>query len=227
MKRLLAEKFVSINGEGKNAGLPAVFIRFAGCNLNCGYCDTKWANTEKNSDFFYMTDEEIADYINKCQINCVTLTGGEPLLQKNIENLISLCLENSNVQIEIETNGSVDTSDVLKKIDDKLKSRISFTVDYKTKTSGMEDKMFMDNFKNIRSYDTVKFVVGSVDDLETAKNVIFNYNLQEKCSVYISPVFGMIDLKQIAEFICDNKLNQVHMQIQMHKIIWNPDQKGV
>ena len=101
----VVEKFVSINGEGTKAGQLAVFIRFKGCNLNCKYCDTKWAN-EQGTPSQPMTEKEILDYVLSTGVKNVTLTGGEPLLREGIENVITVLAEN-NLNIEIETNGSV------------------------------------------------------------------------------------------------------------------------
>ena len=101
----VVEKFVSINGEGTKAGQLAVFIRFKGCNLNCKYCDTKWAN-EQETHSQPMTEKEILDYVLSTGVKNVTLTGGEPLLREGIENVITVLAEN-NLNIEIETNGSV------------------------------------------------------------------------------------------------------------------------
>ena len=100
----VVEKFVSINGEGTKAGQLAVFIRFKGCNLNCKYCDTKWAN-EQETHSQPMTEKEILDYVLSTGVKNVTLTGGEPLLREDIENVITVLAEN-NLNIEIETNGS-------------------------------------------------------------------------------------------------------------------------
>lgn len=152
----VVEKFVSINGEGTKAGQLAVFIRFKGCNLNCKYCDTKWANEQ------------------------------------------GLHKEN-----------------------------VTFTMDYKLSCSGMEAAMNLDNFDILNSNDTVKFVAGCREDLIKAKQIIEKYNLYGKCNLYISPVFGMIEPEEIVNFMKENVMNDVNMQIQLHKIIWSPDKKGV
>lgn len=102
----VAEKFTSINGEGKCAGQLAVFIRFQGCNLNCEYCDTKWAN-EEQAAYEVMTEQDIYTYIKSTKIKNVTLTGGEPLLQPEIGALIQKLSEDTKLRVEIETNGSV------------------------------------------------------------------------------------------------------------------------
>ena len=131
----VAEKFVSINGEGQKAGQLAVFIRFAGCNLRCSYCDTKWAN-----DFDLkgenLTAEQILEYVLDTGVHNVTLTGGEPLLRPEIEELISMLVK-AGLWVEIETNGSVPLKPLEKD------SRPHFTMDYKTPSSNMESEILV------------------------------------------------------------------------------------
>lgn len=103
----VVEKFISVNGEGLKAGELAVFIRFAGCNLNCSYCDTMWAN-EHDVEYELMNEYEIYEYIKGTGIRNVTLTGGEPLLQKGLEALLEILFDDKDIEVEIETNGSID-----------------------------------------------------------------------------------------------------------------------
>lgn len=216
----VAEKFVSINGEGRRAGQTAVFIRFKGCNLDCSYCDTKWANRE-DCPCESLTALEILEYVLASGIKNVTLTGGEPLLQENIRELIGLLGENA-LSVEIETNGSADISDYR---DEKY--RPAFTLDYKLPSSGMENHMLTENYKYLQKTDTVKFVSGSCADLERTLEIIREYGLIGKCAVYISPVFGKLKPAEIVEFMIQNKLNGVNLQLQMHKFIWEPNARGV
>ena len=217
----VVEKFVSINGEARCAGELACFIRFAGCNLNCSYCDTKWAN-EKNAPYEILSEEEIYGYIKDTNVKNVTLTGGEPLIQDNIKRLITMLSRDKSLRIEVETNGAVD----LKEYYD-IGDNVTFTVDYKLPKSGMEDKMCMDNFKNIRSTDTVKFVVSDYNDLLKTKEIIDRYELDKKTMVYISACFREIKNEDIVKFMIDNNMNSVRLQLQIHKYIWSPDKKGV
>ena len=217
----VAEYFVSINGEGPLAGQLAVFVRLKGCNLACEYCDTKWAN-EPDAAFRAMTAEEIHQAIKETGVHNVTLTGGEPLARPHIAGLLEELAADPELHVEIETNGSADIGRF---------SRISipplFTMDYKLPSSGMEKFMNTDNFSYLCKDDTVKFVAGSHNDLETAYQIIEKYNLIKKCHVYISPVFGSINPEDIVEFMKQKKLNDVNLQLQLHKIIWSPDKKGV
>ncbi len=215
----VAEKFVSINGEGQKAGQLAVFIRFAGCNLRCSYCDTKWAN-----DFDLkgenLTAEQILEYVLDTRVHNVTLTGGEPLLRPEIEELISMLVK-AGLWVEIETNGSVPLKPLEKD------SRPHFTMDYKTPSSNMESEMLVSNFDLLEPDDVVKFVCGSSEDLNCTYDIIKKYNLTEKCKVYLSCVFGNLQPSDAVDFMKEKNLNGVNFQLQMHKFIWNPDKRGV
>ena len=217
----VAERFVSINGEGTRAGQLAVFIRFTGCNLRCSYCDTMWAN-DKNASHTKMTAEEIYSYIKETGVKNVTITGGEPLLQENIMELLELIGSDKELYCEIETNGSVDLKPFC-----GIENRPSFTMDYKLPSSNMEEFMCTENFSLLSERDTVKFVSGSMADLIKAKEIMEIYNLVGRVNVYISPVFGNIEPKEIVDFMIENKLSDVNLQLQLHKIIWDPDMKGV
>ena len=217
----VVEKFVSINGEGTKAGQLAVFVRFAGCNLACNYCDTMWAN-KKDVPFDTLTEFEIYDYIKSTGVTNVTLTGGEPLLRENIENLLRILSSDKSLYVEIETNGSVDLTPCT-----NLPIRPSFTMDYKLAGSGMEDKMKRKNFSLLTSEDTVKFVTGNREDLERSAQIIAEEKLLERTAIYFSPVFGKIEPEEIVNFLIERKLNDVRVQLQLHKFIWDPDKKGV
>ncbi len=213
----VAEKFLSINGEGARAGELAVFVRLRGCNLHCGYCDTMWANTQSAAAVM-MTENEICDFADGTAN--VTITGGEPMLH----DLAPLCkaLIKKGHNVEIETNGSVSIEELASK-----PYRPSFTLDYKLPSSGMEAKMCLDNYAYINENDTVKFVAGSRDDLGRALEIIERYALVGKCKVYLSPVFGSITAAEIVEFMKDHSLNGVRVQLQLHKYIWEPEKRGV
>ena len=216
----VVEQFVSINGEGRRAGQLALFIRFAGCNLDCEYCDTKWAN-EPEVTYTEYTVDTLYEMIKESGVKNVTLTGGEPLIQQNMNQLLEVLQRDSALRVEIETNGSVDITRF-------FADKVFFTLDYKTSVSGMEDRMCMSNYENIRPQDTVKFVVGSVEDLHKAKQIIENYHLVEKgCGIYLSPCFGRIEPSDMVDFLVEHKMNDVNIQLQLHKFIWDPDKRGV
>jgi len=217
----VAEKFISINGEGVRAGELAVFVRFQGCNLACHYCDTKWA-LAKDCPCEEMSPEQIYAYIKSTGIKNVTLTGGEPLLHKDMDRLLAILLADEDLRVEIETNGAVD----LRKFC-ACPGRPVFTMDYKLPSSGYEKSMVLSNFELLSPDDTVKFVSGSTEYLERAYEIIRENDLLRKCHVYFSPVFGDIEPAEIVSFMMDHKLNEARLQIQMHKVIWDPDKRGV
>jgi 7-carboxy-7-deazaguanine synthase len=225
----VAEKFLSINGEGVKAGQLAVFLRFCGCNLNCGYCDTKWAN-EPDVSYTLMNTMELVEFALESGAENVTLTGGEPLLQPHIADLIIVLLRHG-LFVEIETNGSVPILPVIEavsnNVDKDLQEHLTFTMDYKLGCSGMESKMNLENFAYLQKKDTVKFVSGSISDLYTANEIIKKYNLTDRCHIYISPVFDAINPADIVEYMKQHKMTGVNLQLQLHKFIWNPQERGV
>ncbi len=212
------EKFISINGEGMKQGELAIFIRLEGCNLRCAYCDTTYSFI--NPKFKDQTVEEIVAYCIETGIKNVTLTGGEPLIHDDVEALIRELYKN-NFNIEVETNGSVDISKY------KDLDKISFTLDYKTSCSKMSKFMNFDNYKYLKKIDSIKFVCASHDDLNESLDIINKYQLIGKCNLIFSPVWGEIKFEDIVEFMKENKLNECRMQLQIHKIIWDKDTKGV
>ncbi|WP_313075419.1 putative 7-carboxy-7-deazaguanine synthase QueE [Lacrimispora sp.] len=217
----VVEKFVSINGEGILAGQLAVFIRFQGCNLSCSFCDTAWANVA-DAEFTYMTEQQIYDYIKETGVKNVTLTGGEPLLVPDILKLLRLLATDQFLHIEIETNGSIALNSFA-----DISNPPAFTMDYKLPGSLMESNMLVSNLTLLTKKDTVKFVVGNAEDLNRSKEVIKTYDLTTRCHIYISPVFGKIDLEEIVDYLKQNCMNGVTMQLQMHKVIWNPNKRSV
>lgn len=217
----VAETFVSINGEGICAGQLAVFIRFYGCNLSCSYCDTAWAK-DALAHGRTMSELDIYEYIKEMGIKNVTLTGGEPLIQPGIGDLLSLLLLDDELRVEVETNGSADLS-----VYQRETGALTFTMDYKLPGSGMEASMRLSNFDYLKQKDTVKFVAGSRKDLERAVEIIDSYKLSGRCHIYFSTVFGRLSLSDAVEFMKQNRLNDVTLQLQMHKIIWGSDAVGV
>lgn len=220
MEYKVAEIFSSINGEGTRAGELAVFIRLCGCNLQCSYCDTKWASLP-DAPGKVLSAADILEEMRTYGIRNVTLTGGEPLLAPGAADLIEL-LGSSGFSVEIETNGSVDISPFC-----HLPHRPIFTMDYKLPGSGMETYMLPQNFSRLQQQDTVKLVAGSREDLERGTAILKKYGLTDVCHVYFSPVFGSIEPAEIVAFMKEKSLNGVRLQLQLHKFIWDPQAKGV
>jgi len=219
----IVEKFLSIDGEGPSAGEIATFIRFQGCNLRCSWCDTaySWGKESTNE---VLSSKEIYNYIKENGSANVTLTGGEPLIQDNIYELLEILSKDENLKIHIETNGSVDIGGFKESHNN---SNIIYIVDYKLPSSGMTEFMNLNNLNNVESNDVYKFVVGSKEDLSMAYEIIKRFDLTAKCLVYLSPVSFGIEPEEIVEFMKDKKLNNVRLQVQLHKIIWDKNIRGV
>ena len=213
----VVEIFKSIDGEGKRAGLPTTFIRLYGCNLHCSYCDTRYGCEDDN--YRIESIENILEKVRELGVKSITVTGGEPLIHPGIEELLTR-LADEGYWVNIETNGSVrlDTFHISRK-------NIFCTMDYKCPSSNMENKMELENLKLLSQGDVLKFVVGDNNDLIKALEVLEQYT--PKAQVYFSPVFGKIEPANIVNFLLSTKLNDCKVQLQMHKIIWEPDRKGV
>ncbi|MCD8232116.1 MAG: putative 7-carboxy-7-deazaguanine synthase QueE [Clostridiales bacterium] len=217
----VAEIFSSINGEGPRQGQLALFVRMQGCNLDCSYCDTRWVN-EADAKFHWTSTEEILDLAKQMQIRNITLTGGEPLCQENIMELLLAFAADPWFRVEIETNGSVPLEPFA-----QIENPPAFTMDYKLPGSGMEDQMVLDNMQFLTAKDSVKFVVMNYEDLERSREIIHKYNLTEKCHVFLSPVYGEIEFENIVYYMRNNQMNDVNLQLQIHKIIWDSEMRGV
>ena len=217
----VAEIFTSINGEGRRAGEPALFIRLAGCNLSCSYCDTAWAN-RADTPVRKLTAAQIAAIVRQEAIRNVTLTGGEPLIADGAAKLLETLSGIAGCRVEVETNGSVPLEPFF-----ACGDNITFTMDYKLPGSGQEYGMCRENLKTLRACDSIKFVVSDIDDCLRALELIRAYSLDERCTVFFSPVFGGTRPREIADFMLQNSLNDVRLQLQLHKFIWDPDARGV
>lgn len=215
----VVEHFVSINGEGRYAGKLALFIRFKGCNLNCGYCDTKWAN-EKEAAYQVYTLEALEQLVINSGVSHVTLTGGEPLIQEGMVVLLKRLSEVKDLSVEVETNGSVDLT-LFKQI---VGENIHFTVDYKTLSSLENGRMHRANYDILNERDIVKAVVGTEEDL---LDVLQLYKTHGLSNLYMSPVFGQIDLADIVSFMKRHQMKEAKLQVQLHKLIWHPEERGV
>lgn len=211
---LISEIFESINGESVYSGLRTVFIRTFGCDLRCSYCDSMYA--VEGEDYIEMSVSEVLEAVKAFDCNRVTLTGGEPLLQKDVSTLIER-LVGDDYQVEIETNGANVICDYVR---DK---NVTITMDWKCPSSGMLDRMYEGNLYTLRTKDVLKCVVGSTSDLDEMKRIS---DLTE-AQIYVSPIFGQIELEDIANYLIDNKLDDVRLQLQLHKIVWDPDKRGV
>ena len=213
MSLKINEIYYSVQGESTHAGRPCIFIRLTYCNLRCTYCDTEYA-------FYEGKDMEITDIMSEIKqwdCNLVEVTGGEPLFQEECIDLLNE-LVNSNYEVMLETGGSLSISDVPKKV---VK-----IVDFKCPSSGMVKKNLWSIVDDLQPHDEVKFVIGNREDFDWAKDRITEYSMDKICTLLFSPTFGEIDPQQIVKWILADNL-PVRMQMQMHKMIWSPEEKGV
>ena len=210
---IVNEIFFSIQGESTHIGKPCVFIRLTGCDLRCVWCDTAYA-------FYEGTQTSIEAILQKVQeFNCrlIEITGGEPLAQNNVHLLMKqLC--DSGYEVIIETGGHRDIG--------VIDSRVKKIMDIKCPGSNMEKRNRWENISNLTSSDEIKFVISDRIDYDWSKNIIQQYKLEKICTILMSPVFGKLENRTLAEWILEDKLN-VRFQIQMHKYIWDPNARGV
>ena len=212
-KLKINEIFKSIQGESTHMGIPCTFIRLTYCNLRCSYCDTEYAFHDGKD----MKISEIVDKVKSMNINLVEITGGEPMLQEHVIDLMNILLKNK-YNVLLETSGAISLKDVPK--------RVKKIVDFKCPSSNMKDKNLWTILEELEPYDEIKFVIGDYTDYKWVKQKIKEFHLDEKWTVLISPVFNKIELKDIADWILKDNLN-VRLQLQMHKYIWDPETRAV
>lgn len=207
------EIYFSIQGESTYAGKPCIFIRLTYCNLRCSYCDTEYA-------FYEGTDksiEEILSEIKKYNCKLVEVTGGEPLVQnESIDLMKQLC--DNGYEVLLETGGSLPI--------DSVDKRVKIILDLKCPSSNMTKKNLYENLEHIKPVDEIKFVIGSREDYDWCKEIINKYKLLNKCEILFSVVFDKLEPLTLTNWILEDKLN-VRFQLQMHKFIWKPEERGV
>lgn len=224
----IVEIFNSIDGEGIRTGQPCTFIRLAGCNLRCSYCDTLYAlfGEDEPCEYTEMSVNEVLASVEP-RYKRVTLTGGEPLIHRDCAALVDALLRDG-YEVNIETNGAVDINSFRNSV--YRSDRLFFTIDYKLPSSGMEHKMLFDNFTLLRESDVIKFVVGSDEDLAKMRSVMETLvPMYDKMPhVFAGVVFGSYEpIKLVNAVINEEIFKDVRYQIQLHKIIWAPEERGV
>ncbi|MEE8349711.1 MAG: radical SAM protein [Acidobacteriota bacterium] len=207
------EIFFSIQGESTRAGLPCVFVRLARCNLRCTYCDTEYAFDEGEE----MCLEDIIRRVNQFPTDLVEITGGEPLLQPAVLPLIEELLDGGK-KVLIETGGSIDVRPV--------DSRAILIYDIKCPDSGMMDRNLWENLSHLKPNDEVKFVLASRRDYEWAKQQLAEWDLVSRYTVLFSPVWDQLNPRELAEWVLQDGL-AVRLQVQLHKVLWGKDVRGV
>ena len=209
------EVFYSIQGESTYAGRACVFVRLAGCNLRCIYCDTVYAYEEGEE----LEIADILDRVASYQCHLVEVTGGEPLIQEETPTLIRRLLE-EGYEVLLETNGTQDIS--------RVDVRCVRIVDIKCPSSGEMEKNDLENLSRLTDHDEIKFVIGGRDDYEYAKKILdlMDLNPFRMKKVLFSPVFGTVEPSLLGEWILRDHLH-VRLQLQLHKYIWDPERRGV
>lgn len=209
----LSELFYSIQGESSYAGYPCLFIRLAGCNLRCSYCDARYACEEPGKEVSPpQIMEEIAAHPNAL----VELTGGEPLLQEGVYPLMHELLK-SRRTVLLETNGSIEVS--------RVPEGVVRIIDMKCPDSGMKDRMLFENLERVTRRDEIKFVLSSGKDYQWATEVIREYRLEERARVLLSPASGKLSARSLAEWLLADGL-KARLQLQLHMLIWPEKTRG-
>lgn len=212
----VTEIFDSIDGEGKRTGYMAIFVRLAGCNLRCNYCDTPYSLTLEDTKET-LTEEELLERIQSFPWKRVTLTGGEPMLHP-LHHLVTV-LGEEGYEVNIETNGAIP-------LWRERPEGVFYTMDFKCSGSGMKSYMNRDNFKLLTEKDVLKFVVSDERDMDEMKEIISEFPANHP-EYFVSPVWGRIEPKELVEYVRKNGLKDVRVQVQLHKIIWDPSMRGV
>jgi len=203
----ITEIFFSLQGETRRTGLPTVFIRLTGCPLRCSYCDTAYAFTGGQSHTLSDILKQVAQYTPRY----VTVTGGEPLAQKNCLPLLrDLC--DAGYQVSLETGGALDIGAV--------DARVMRVLDIKTPASGEVEKNRWENLALLTPRDEIKFVLCDENDYLWARQILSQHRLADKCEVLFSPAQGALNPTQLAEWILRDRL-PVRFQMQLHKMLWN------
>lgn len=203
----ISEIFFSLQGETSRIGLPTVFVRLTGCPLRCGYCDTTYAFSGGQN----MMLQEIMDEVAKYAPRYVTVTGGEPLAQKNCLPLLTMLCD-AGYEVSLETSGALDIGAV--------DARVMRVVDIKTPASGEVSKNRWDNLPLLTPHDEIKFVVCDEADYLWAREIMAVHHLTDMCPVTFSPAQGALNPTQLAEWMLRDRL-PVRFQVQLHKILWN------
>ena len=207
------EIFKSIQGESSFTGLPCIFIRLTGCNLRCTWCDTEYAFYDGKPK----SVQEVIDAIEPLSVRLVEITGGEPLLQDAVYDLMNALLA-KNYKVLVETGGGVSVA--------KVPDQIIKILDVKCPGSGEESKNLWENLDHLNPHDEVKFVLADRSDYEWSRDVLNRTHIHKKVTVLFSPVYDKLDLKELAAWVLEDNL-PVRVQTQLHKVIWGKDAIGV
>ncbi|MCF6138321.1 7-carboxy-7-deazaguanine synthase QueE [Pseudalkalibacillus berkeleyi] len=224
----MVEIFETVEGEGSMAGFPTVFVRVFHCNLRCTWCDTDYSYAPAKEEY-KATIEEIVEKVQSFPSRRICFTGGEPLIHgtKSAALLKAMCDLDHITDVHIETNGAIDLIpfEALRNEDEAIKNKARFIMDYKLPDSGEMDRMIHENFEILRSQDEIKFVIGSDEDFNIATSVVKEHHKEGQ--VLFSPVWETMPPKKLVSKMLAEPLPEVKLSLQMHKVIWDPNQRGV
>ncbi|SFJ47667.1 7-carboxy-7-deazaguanine synthase [Thermoflavimicrobium dichotomicum] len=228
MKLPMVEIFETVEGEGTRAGFPTTFVRVYNCNLRCTWCDTKYSYAPAKPAF-WATIGEIVSQVKKYPHQHICLTGGEPLMhgRKSLALVKALAAIDYVKDIHIETNGAIHLEPFhrLRQTDPLLREKVRFIMDYKLPASGEHDKMIMDNFQYLNERDEIKFVIGNEEDFHTAVTVV-KQHVQQGLPLF-SPVWETMPPARLVSLMLKHQLSHVKLNVQLHKVIWDPEARGV
>lgn len=210
---VINEIFHSIQGESTHSGRPCVFVRLTYCNLRCSYCDTEYAFHKGTPQ----TIDEVLTRVKAYGTKLVEITGGEPLFQEGVHELMTLLCD-QGYEVLLETGGSLDISGV--------DPRVKRIMDLKCPGSGMLKKNLYSNIDHLRPTDEVKFVIGTREDFDWSVGIMDQYDIPDRCTVLMSPVFRELEPVTLAGWILEQRVH-VRFQVQLHKYIWEPEARGV
>ncbi len=235
----IVEIFKSISGEGISAGEIVAFVRVAGCNLRCSYCDTKYSYIEDSSDNLFLYPQEIVDTLNELEVKKVICTGGEPLEVDKVKRYLPIYLAKEGFEVRIESNGScpIYTQNEMISFSYNKEFKLNYTLDVKSPSSGVEEeKFFKDNLLNLSLGDELKFVVGNQADLDYSITFLERHAkvlAKNKVIINFSPIFGVMEEGRLVEFLLNYNSFflelglKTRLSLQIHKVIWVVDKRGV
>lgn len=218
----ISELFYSIQGESTYAGYPCVFIRLADCNLRCSYCDATYTYDEEPK---VMDLDQILAFVNRYKVSLVQITGGEPLLQEGVYQLMHRLLEEKRIVL-LETNGTISLT--------RVPAEVIKVMDVKCPSSSMADQFHFANLGMLNRHDEVKFVIGSADDYKWAKTFIETHIMgtdipgeqQQRPTILFSPIQPGLSPTDLADWLLRDQL-PVRMQLQLHTLLWPGEKRGV
>lgn len=224
----MVEVFQTVEGEGTRAGFPTTFVRVFNCNLRCTWCDTPYSYAPAKPEYLAAVSE-IVEQVRQYPNKHICLTGGEPLMHGHKSLVLIKALADIDYveDIHIETNGAIHLGPFhrLRENDERVGKKVRFILDYKLPASGETEKMLPENFAYLRDSDEIKFVIANEEDFHHAVDILGR--LVQKGIPLFSPVWETMRPEKLVSLILEHRLTNVKLSLQIHKVIWEPDARGV